>query len=921
MNRLIYETEGKPVEVALTDKPVSFGRSDEADHKLPTKLASRIHAQVFPREGGWWVEDLGSSNGTGLDGKKITRPTPLAPGNVVSIGDIELKFEGDAPRPKGPPDHLVARVMYSPGKGAKPVDTLIHQRITIGRKPENTLQIENKAISSQHCEIVNRGGAYILRDLGSSNGTFVNGRRVTEHTLRNGDKVVLGKKVDLYFMDPAAAQGDAKQAPKDEPAAPAPRPPSGRKPAAKASSAPGGSERGTFAPVGDAPEKKRANPVPFILVGVGIGAVFALSGWLLGSVIAGMAERTVDKPEVRTPERALADRLLSFEGEIDGQGNPEGWIASYEARGDGKIELLADPSDPWDGERSLAVINENPSVQGTLILQTEKPRKIDLGGGFNVGIHMKGEGVTRVALALCVVDGGGNVQTVAAGSFIGIKGTQWTQLNAVGAPVTELPGDAHLRLLISAGFSKLWIDRLEIVKTKETPNAQPFTNMDAGLLEFAFAEGRPATTEIRNRDGAPVRFQPRLLAFDDSNVSEDELWAVAAVKPRAVNYTAMMPSRANAAAMTFEAGTYDNGYFTDNGVKLDWTVTQGPGVTLGVDVVLPFSRHAELVVADRRGMPLAVDRNAVHAYAYSTVSEIVVGEADISVSFPRGAVVWLDFSRRDRLVATVRAPMETARKGMSLHVNSRPLMFARLYERIYKEGVRMMNAEHYSAAIERFNYLTNPNRPDRDVPVIALAQRKLNEIEVARAELETAVDEAWDRVTESRNTQTVRDAKKMVLRYLAEFPGDARAETMADRRDLLNTWEAQLELEARTPDEMEEAEKIARELYAAAEQSYDSGNLLLALVMLENIQRDYADTSRFIAARTLMEEINAQLDDVAERDRVIDKELAGIDEDIKFEDYNRARQRCVALFKRFPDTDRNRDIMKRLRAIESAFED
>ena len=64
MNRLVYESEGKQHEIRLSNRPVSLGRSDEADQQLPTKLASRIHAQVFPRERGWWVEDLASSNGT-----------------------------------------------------------------------------------------------------------------------------------------------------------------------------------------------------------------------------------------------------------------------------------------------------------------------------------------------------------------------------------------------------------------------------------------------------------------------------------------------------------------------------------------------------------------------------------------------------------------------------------------------------------------------------------------------------------------------------------------------------------------------------------------------------------------------------------------------------------------------------------------
>lgn len=248
MNRLVYEFEGKQVEIPLGSRPVSFGRSDEADHQLPTKAASRIHAQVFPRERGWWVEDLHSSNGTLVNGNRIIKPTPLVPGDEITIGDMKLKFEGEAAQPKGPPDHLVARIVFAVDKGKAPVETLIRDRVTIGRKADNTLQIEDKAVSGNHCEIINRQGAYLLRDLGSSNGTFINKQRISEHTLRNGDVIVLGQKVDVYFIDPAA-QPAAQAQPAPQQAAPVPAAPLPTRPAAKdASSAAGPSTAARLSP-------------------------------------------------------------------------------------------------------------------------------------------------------------------------------------------------------------------------------------------------------------------------------------------------------------------------------------------------------------------------------------------------------------------------------------------------------------------------------------------------------------------------------------------------------------------------------------------------------------------------------------------------------------------------------------------------
>ncbi len=178
VNQLSYEYDGQKYKVTLAAKPLSIGRSDEADHTLPTKLASRIHAQIIDREGTYWLEDLGSSNGTGLNGKILSQITQLKPGDVIKIGDVQITFEGDAPKPKGPPDHLIARIAFQPGQGMPAQEVLIRTRITVGRKPSNDLQIDVKAISSQHLEIVNRNGLYVLKDLASSNGTVVNGVQI-----------------------------------------------------------------------------------------------------------------------------------------------------------------------------------------------------------------------------------------------------------------------------------------------------------------------------------------------------------------------------------------------------------------------------------------------------------------------------------------------------------------------------------------------------------------------------------------------------------------------------------------------------------------------------------------------------------------------------------------------------------------------
>jgi adenylate cyclase len=66
------------------------------------------------------------------------------------------------------------------------------QKTTLGRHPNNSLRLVDREVSKEHCVIERAGNAFVLRDLNSSNGTFVNGRKVKELRLRDGDEIALG---------------------------------------------------------------------------------------------------------------------------------------------------------------------------------------------------------------------------------------------------------------------------------------------------------------------------------------------------------------------------------------------------------------------------------------------------------------------------------------------------------------------------------------------------------------------------------------------------------------------------------------------------------------------------------------------------------------------------------------------------------
>lgn len=73
------------------------------------------------------------------------------------------------------------------------IHDLTEERITVGRLSDNTIQLDDGSVSSHHGELLVQDGAVTVKDLGSTNGTFVNGEQVAEASLNDGDEVYFGK--------------------------------------------------------------------------------------------------------------------------------------------------------------------------------------------------------------------------------------------------------------------------------------------------------------------------------------------------------------------------------------------------------------------------------------------------------------------------------------------------------------------------------------------------------------------------------------------------------------------------------------------------------------------------------------------------------------------------------------------------------
>jgi len=216
MAKLILRTpDGAETELSLADKDsVTIGRSPECDMPIDDGQASRRHASVVRTSEGFEVSDLGSTNGTLLNGAQVKKRR-MVNGDVITIGATHITYDDPSATPAAGADENACALVYAKGprKGQK-IDLTV-QRTTIGRKESNTVALKDTVASSYHCEVVRDLNGYTIRDLGSTNGTLVNNEMVTEAQLVHGARIRIGN-TRFVFQDPAMSEIDLELAGVDD---------------------------------------------------------------------------------------------------------------------------------------------------------------------------------------------------------------------------------------------------------------------------------------------------------------------------------------------------------------------------------------------------------------------------------------------------------------------------------------------------------------------------------------------------------------------------------------------------------------------------------------------------------------------------------------------------------------------------------
>ncbi len=203
---------------------IRIGRRPDLELPLPDRALSALHARLVCVEGGWQIEDLGSTNGTRVDGQRLSpeAPRPLVPGTRVALGQLTFVFEGPVAAVLGgegttsiarrlvsdlfaaSPDMATPSLTIVGGVEARPPLPLetIDRPYVLGRGETCDLPLGSEEVSREHVEIVRLWNQIVIRDLDSKNGLRVNGAVVTgRRRLRDGDRIQIGPAI-LRLSDP-----------------------------------------------------------------------------------------------------------------------------------------------------------------------------------------------------------------------------------------------------------------------------------------------------------------------------------------------------------------------------------------------------------------------------------------------------------------------------------------------------------------------------------------------------------------------------------------------------------------------------------------------------------------------------------------------------------------------------------------------
>jgi pSer/pThr/pTyr-binding forkhead associated (FHA) protein len=212
----VVGADGASRELPL-EAPLEVGRDPDAGLVLDDQLVSRLHVRLTPRDGEVTVDDLGSRNGTFVNGTRIDAPASAGPGDSVLVGGTTLVVGIAAPEaaastsearpskpstPEAPAPEFILQVIEGWAAGRR---FRLSGPLEVGRDGAADVPlVDDDRVSPRHSRLTPCADGAYVEDLGSAGGTFVNGARIDERTLVTpGDRLLVGRTV-FRILPPAS---------------------------------------------------------------------------------------------------------------------------------------------------------------------------------------------------------------------------------------------------------------------------------------------------------------------------------------------------------------------------------------------------------------------------------------------------------------------------------------------------------------------------------------------------------------------------------------------------------------------------------------------------------------------------------------------------------------------------------------------
>ena len=196
---LVVSRQGEPDRhYPLSDGVYVIGRSASCEISVPVSSISRRHVKLTIEQGSAEVTDMDSLNGTFLSGQQLEGTAPLNPGQVLSLGELEVRIVPRRAGEAGPVPEAWLEVLNTSLKGR-----LFHVTAAtgvIGRSHTADLQVNHPTVSRANTLLrySDETRGWMVEDMESANGTYVNDAMVTQSLVKGGERVRVGD-VELLF--------------------------------------------------------------------------------------------------------------------------------------------------------------------------------------------------------------------------------------------------------------------------------------------------------------------------------------------------------------------------------------------------------------------------------------------------------------------------------------------------------------------------------------------------------------------------------------------------------------------------------------------------------------------------------------------------------------------------------------------------